>query len=213
MLDAEKLVGLQCYFGGGTAVALLLDEYRESVDVDFMCSDKAAYRRLRSLVFDSDIDALFSSPIAKRRQTRADMDGVRNFIEIDGEAVKFEIVHEGRIELDDSKQTVQGIPTLSTTDLFAQKLLANTDRGFDSATNHRDLIDVLALSTRYGGVPAAAWAKAEGAYGTGVRKAWHRVIELLVRDARYFENCLLTLSVEPAMWAVLGDRLAAEASA
>jgi len=59
MLDADKLALLRCYFAGGTAVALLLDEYRESVDVDLMCADSSAYRALRNLVFDNDIDALF----------------------------------------------------------------------------------------------------------------------------------------------------------
>jgi len=27
-----------CCFGGGTCLALVLDEYRESVDIDFLCA-------------------------------------------------------------------------------------------------------------------------------------------------------------------------------
>ncbi|MCW5622905.1 MAG: nucleotidyl transferase AbiEii/AbiGii toxin family protein [Burkholderiales bacterium] len=137
MLDTKKLKDLRCYFGGGTAVALLLDEFRESVDVDFMCSDRTSYRNLRSLIFEKDIDGLFRVPIRKRRDTRADIDGVRNFVDIDDSPVKFEIMREARIELDDSFQVISGVASLSTADLFAEKLLANADRGTDMSTNQR----------------------------------------------------------------------------
>jgi hypothetical protein len=33
----------QCYFGGGTAIALSLAEYRESRDVDFLCASNEGY--------------------------------------------------------------------------------------------------------------------------------------------------------------------------
>ncbi len=35
-LDAEFLAQSGCYFGGGTAIVLSLNEYRESMDVDFL---------------------------------------------------------------------------------------------------------------------------------------------------------------------------------
>ena len=37
-LNPENLKKSECYFGGGTAIALSLDEYRESVDIDFLCA-------------------------------------------------------------------------------------------------------------------------------------------------------------------------------
>lgn len=39
-----------CYFGGGTAIVLQLDEYRESLDVDLMCASQDGYRALRDTV-------------------------------------------------------------------------------------------------------------------------------------------------------------------
>ena len=42
--DPSVLSEAKCYFGGGTAIVLQLEEYRESVDIDFLCSDIEAYR-------------------------------------------------------------------------------------------------------------------------------------------------------------------------
>lgn len=40
-LDDEILERNACFFGGGTRIVLELDEYRESLDVDFLCADQA----------------------------------------------------------------------------------------------------------------------------------------------------------------------------
>lgn len=34
----------QCYFGGGTQLAMTYGEYRESRDVDFLCSSRDGFR-------------------------------------------------------------------------------------------------------------------------------------------------------------------------
>ena len=49
-LNGPLLREHNCLFGGGTAVALRYGEYRESVDIDFLVSDVACYRRLRLLL-------------------------------------------------------------------------------------------------------------------------------------------------------------------
>jgi hypothetical protein len=41
-LDAAMLREHRCYFGGGTAIVLKRDEYRESLDIDFLLSDLLA---------------------------------------------------------------------------------------------------------------------------------------------------------------------------
>jgi hypothetical protein len=46
-IDGAALRERRCLFGGGTAIALRCGEYRESVDIDFLVSDLAAYRQLR----------------------------------------------------------------------------------------------------------------------------------------------------------------------
>lgn len=197
--NAGLLRSLECYFGRGTAIALLLDEFRESADVDFLCSSKEGYRALRTLLFEQDLDGLFQRPIAKLRDTRADMDGVRNFIDVNGTPVKFEIVHEARIALSKPEFDIAGAPALALADLFAEKLLQNTDRGLDRATASRDAIDLLALVHRYGTIPERAWEKSTEAYGTSVQVAWRKTLAVLQRDTRYFDDCLVQLSVDESI--------------
>lgn len=49
-LDADFLLRANCYFGGGTQIVLANGEYRESRDVDFICSSRDGFRILREAV-------------------------------------------------------------------------------------------------------------------------------------------------------------------
>ncbi|MGJ0578988.1 nucleotidyl transferase AbiEii/AbiGii toxin family protein [Xenorhabdus bovienii] len=57
-IDADFIEDAECYFAGGTAIVMLLDEYRESVDIDFLCSSREGYSKLRSSVAPSLVIAL-----------------------------------------------------------------------------------------------------------------------------------------------------------
>jgi hypothetical protein len=65
-LDATKLAEWECFFGGGTAITLALGEYRESVDVDFLCASTEGYRQLRAAVFDGRLDGLTRTGTCQR---------------------------------------------------------------------------------------------------------------------------------------------------
>ena len=45
--DAANLSQCRFLFGGGTRIVLDLEEYRESHDIDFLCSDAEGYAELR----------------------------------------------------------------------------------------------------------------------------------------------------------------------
>ena len=45
-LNGSLLLDAECYFGGGTAIVLNIDEYRESVDIDFLCASQEGYTAL-----------------------------------------------------------------------------------------------------------------------------------------------------------------------
>ena len=83
MMNTRFLQEALCFFGGGTAISLLLGEYRESIDVDFLCADQAGYRQLRSSVFDHHLGDLFSIPPTLLRDVRADQYGIRAVVLID----------------------------------------------------------------------------------------------------------------------------------
>lgn len=164
-LDAGKLSRHKCYFGGGTVIALLHGEYCESRDVNFLVSDLESYRELRAVVTKDGIAGLFKKPMKQLRDARMDQYGIRTIIEIDDVPIKFEIVLEGRIELDTppADNSVCGVLALAPVDQIAEKLLANSDRWADDSVDSRDLVD-LAMMLRGGRIPLAALEKAGRAY-------------------------------------------------
>ena len=59
LIKIENLVQCGCLFGGGTALVLQLGEYRESVDIDFLCGSIHDYGRIRRGIFDEGNTFLF----------------------------------------------------------------------------------------------------------------------------------------------------------
>jgi hypothetical protein len=202
-LDDALLLDAECYFGGGTAIALQLGEYRESVDVDFLCSSTAGYRRLREAVFAGDFAALTRQPMKTLRPLRTDQYGIRTFVDIGGVPIKFEIVREARIELSGAVAAGFSVPLLSKEGLFAEKLLANVDRVHDRATFNRDALDLGMMVLAWGPVPTESWEQAERAYGPAVRTALEQAAERLA-DAEWLESCVsaLSMSIEDGRRAV-----------
>jgi len=198
-LNVPLLTEAGCYFGGGTAIVLLLDEYRESVDVDLLCTSHEGYRTLRNAVNENSLGPLLTQAMPLARAVRADRYGIRTFLMVDDVPIKFEIVREDRIPL--QAQTHPGIPilTLSQVDMFAEKLLANTDRWADRSTTSRDIIDLAMMIHHWGPILPSAWLKVEDAYGASARRAFVKAQELLADEAHLAE-CLRKMSME-ARWA------------
>lgn len=186
-LNSDLLCENRCLFGGGTAIALAFGEYRESVDIDFMCDDKDGYRRLRSLVDQSGLAWAFSPEVKLEREPRVDQYGIRSAVSMGGaRPIKFEIVFESRITLDAPRpeERICGVWRLTDVDLVASKLMANADRWRDDSVMSRDLID-LAMMSPDPAVMAAGRAKAELAYGSSVANSFVKAkTELLERSNR-----------------------------
>jgi hypothetical protein len=197
-LDAGVLVAHRCYFGGGTAIVLRRNEYRESLDVDFLVSDIDGYRGLRELVTDSGgINALARRPLHPLREVRADQYGLRTLIDVEGSPVKLEIIHEGRIVLDapSADDHVCGVWTLSTLDMAASKLLANADRWADPGVFHRDLID-LAMLEPSPEILRAAIGKASRAYGDSIEHCLDAAIDLLGDKPERLDQSIAALRID-----------------
>ena len=132
-LNSEILLQHQCLFGGGTAITLSHDEYRESVDIDLMISNKDNYRELRQrLTSGNDLAPIIreGSKLLLAREIRADQYGIRTMISAGGVEIKFEIVFEGRIQFQEPKQEdrICGVSTITRSDMATCKLLATSDR-------------------------------------------------------------------------------------
>ena len=77
-LNRPLLASAKCYFGGGTRIVMELDEFRESVDIDFLCSDRAGYRLLRNAVTERSLGEIFIGDYELIREVRRDMYGIRD---------------------------------------------------------------------------------------------------------------------------------------
>ena len=195
-LDAELLLKNRCLFGGGTAIALAHGEYRESADIDFICSSVDGYRELRNLVNKGGVEALLNTPLAPLRPPRIDQYGIRCAFGIDQLPVKFEIVFEGRVVLADPgpQDRICGVWTLALQDQVVTKLMANSDRWADDAVMSRDLIDLSMLSDS-GLLLAEGVAKAKRAYGDSISADFAKARQhLLGRDGR-LERCMKAMGI------------------
>ncbi|MBL0727357.1 nucleotidyl transferase AbiEii/AbiGii toxin family protein [Piscinibacter sp. HJYY11] len=198
-LDAPFLLAHRCLFGGGTAIALRYGEYRESVDIDFVVSDLAGYRELRQrLTGTQGLQAIVrdGASLQPVREVRADQYGLRTLLKVDEVEIKFEIVLEGRIELDPPgpDDLVGGVAALTRVDMAATKLLANSDRWADDSVFSRDLID-LAMMQPKGKLMKQALAKAQAAYGDSVERDLGKAVDhLLGREGR-LERCMTVMQV------------------
>lgn len=200
-LDAATLRQYGCLFGGGTCIALRYGEYRESVDIDFLVSDATGYRGLRQLLTGPEglaaICHAHATPLAVLRDIRADQYGIRTLVQMDGQAIKLEIVREARITLEPpvADDTVCGISSLTWLDLATSKLLANSDRQADDGVFSRDVIDLAMMGLP---LPAlrAALAKAAEAYGPSVARDLGKAIDRLQNRSGWLERCMQVMAME-----------------
>lgn len=199
-LDGDVLRQHGCLFGGGTCIALRYGEYRESVDIDFLVSDAAGYRELRQLLTGAEgINAMIrpgTQALVMLRELRADQYGLRTVLQMDGQAIKFEIVREARIGLETPGQddVVCGISTLTPMDLVASKLLANSDRQADDGAFNRDVIDLAMMGLRLP-VLRLALAKAQQAYGPAVSRDLGKAIDRLQERHGWLERCMQAMAM------------------
>ena len=194
-MDGNLLQETQCYFGGGTAIVLSLGEYRESDDIDFMCASEEGYRALRNIAFDKGLAGFFSHSPRQIRDLKSDRYGIRTFVEVDGVAIKMEIVREDRISLSGELNPVWGVPVLSQTDMYAEKLLANADRFADASTASRDIIDLAMMIREWGPIPDEAWTKVKNPYGESVEKSFAKACQLIEKPD-YLASCLKKMHMD-----------------
>ncbi len=200
-LDGPMLREFNCLFGGGTAIALRYGEYRESVDIDFLVSDVQSYRGLRqSLTGPSGIKAIMrdvAAPLTQVRELRSDQYGIRTMLLVADLPIKFEIVLEGRVDLEKpgAGDEVCGVATLTPLDMMASKLLANSDRWNDDGVFSRDVIDLAMMSPTLPLLRKAV-AKAEQAYGQSICQDLDKAIGRLRDRHDWMDRCIKAMAMK-----------------
>lgn len=208
-LSGPLLAEHHCWFGEGTAIVLQNGEYRESVDIDFLVSDGQSYRQLRQTVRDLGLAALTTGELNVGRPPSVDGYGIRTSVLVTGIAIKFEIIHEGRIALDvpSAKDQICGVRSLTRVDQVATKLLANDDRGADTSTFSRDLID-LAMMKPDAATLKAGVGKAASAYGKSVGESLRGAVSYLREQPPRLDECIRALHIDApraAVWQNIRD--------
>lgn len=209
ILDAPLLAENNCWFGGGTAIVLANGEFRESADIDFLVSDPKSYRTLRQMVRDHGLDALAIRELEVGRTPSVDGYGIRTSVLVARVAIKFEIIHEGRIDLDTPAEgdEICGLRILTRTDQVATKLLANDDRWADTSTFSRDLIDLAMMKPDTAALKAGA-RKAVDAYGTTVGESLDNAVSYLRDRPQRLDEYIRALKIDApraAVWQSIRD--------
>jgi hypothetical protein len=190
----------QCFFGGGTAIALRYGEFRESVDIDFLISDIGLYGKVRNDIRDHhDLSPLLlpGKTLGLIRELRTDQYGIRTVIGIGEAKIKLEIISEGRISFDlpEPKEFIDGIPSLTRLDSIASKLLVNSDRYADDSVYSLDLIDLAMIKPTKKELHLAM-EKAKKAYGDSIQRDLVRSIDYLFRREKRLDKCTDYLKID-----------------
>lgn len=209
-LNAEVLDQCHCFFGGGTAIVLARSEYRESVGIDFLVSDKSGYQKIRQLLTGEGIKAITRKgmQIETAREIRADQYGIRTMLRVGGMEIKFEIVFEGRVQLQvpPIESQICGVSTLTSLDMATTKLLANSDRWSDDAVNSRDLIDLAMVDLSRTELTLAI-EKASEAYGDAITRDLLKAIDILEQRRGRLEKCMEALKIDQVPKALLWSKI------
>lgn len=204
-MNSEFLKESCCYFGGGTRLTMTLGEYRESNDVDFLCSDTCGWGTLRSTVTNRSLGSIFTHPPELLREVRTDRYSIRTFVQIHDTPVKFEIIREGNLSIAGEISRELPVMVVARASSVAQKLLANADRGTDRAFGFRDIIDLAFIAASWEeSTFEEGWLRAADAYSDQIiRSGLSNALNLVKNESRLWQQSLSRMSVT----AGIDDRL------
>jgi len=174
ILNVDFIKAHGILFCGGTRLTLENNEYRESLDIDFVPKNLKLFSDLRqeftkngarNLFIDEKMNANEISPV---NEFRIDRYGIRFIVKTLCCPVKFEIFSEDRLSFSDAVFTGAGelsIPATAMKDQFAAKFISNCDRVFDRSTFLKDFVDLSILMNRYPELSNYAFRVASDIYG------------------------------------------------
>ena len=191
-LDHHLLERLGIFFGGGTAIALRLHEFRVSTDIDLFCRDDNALYAARHIAVEEGAENFFSQDVTVTTQ-RVDRNGRKLFVTAGETEVKCEIFNLALFPIMGERTGLFPVPTLTPYELFTAKLSSNANRFMDSSTKNKDIIDLGAMLNAWGEMPRAVWETAYSKYGQAdidgaFRKATARLLSR--KELRMTEDCL-----------------------
>lgn len=201
-LNSDLLIQSDTFFSGGTAISLKNDEFRESIDIDFLCFSSSGYRKIRNQITNKNLGKiLIDNEISIPKGIKFDRYGIRCVLQIENVNIRFEIVSETRQEntpgFDTNINGLEGVPVLNNEGLLTQKMLAMSDRGTDKFNASRDAIDFIVLANNPYLDFTTAFNDACFSYGEKtVIKGIQDSIETLLNNESYYQDCLKSLDID-----------------
>ena len=193
---ADVLTRAACHFAGGARLAMALGEYRESDGIELLCTDIPGYRLLRNAIRQHSLGCILRQPLPLLREVRADRYGIRTFLDIDGQPLRFEIVADWRIPLAAPADCAARVPELDRVSCFAGKFLANTDRWRAPSGHGRDLVDLAFMAQGWGHEGAqSGLVRAHHAYGDVALDALAGAVRQMEGDPEHRRRCSRDLGV------------------
>lgn len=199
--NADFLAENHILFGGGTRIALEIDEYRESVDIDFLCPTRESYRAVRQQVTNASLGALVLNEFKYAREIQADRYAVRTVIIVQDTKIKLEFVSFNEYQLTTESNPLFPVPSLSKESCFVTKLLANADR----ATNYpfKDIYDLLAMCHAWGEIPPQAWHIAESFYADDVARKLVMALEHITANQKEHVKAAQAMLMKPEWFEIV----------
>lgn len=173
-------------FGGGTRIALELNEFRTSVDIDFLCPDKNSYRAVRSQARSNSLGDLISSPIRLKREVRTDRDAVRTIIEAKECLIKVEFVAFDNYNLKAADDVKWGVPIIDVNSCYITKILANADRFREPVK--KDIVDLIKMFESWGEPSDYVWAEVDSHYGKVGFDSLYQALDDILTKPRHLEK-------------------------
>lgn len=186
-------------FGGGTRISLEIDEYRESIDIDFLCQDKSSYRAVREQVTNLTLGELVIKDFTYAREIRSSRDSVITLLDCSGEKIKLEFVCFDNYELTRGEdQSLFPVPYIDHTSCFYTKLLSNADRALSPP--YKDVLDIVAMVWKWGSIPEEALEHARSHYSTDVDRKLARALEHMVVNKQKYYQASKDMSISTDMF-------------
>jgi hypothetical protein len=196
-LNAPFLAANDCFLSGATPIVLSLGEYRLADGLSLTCFTQDGYRHVREAVSQASLGPIFGQTIELAGPVRADRFGVRAYVMVESTPIHFELLKEGRFGRANLAGSLGAVPTLSRSDLFVERLLANADQYGSSTTINVPVVDLAMMVADWGAIPEEAWERAQRAYGPSVTQAYAAAV-MMLRDADKRSRCVRDTSLEPA---------------
>jgi hypothetical protein len=175
-------------FGGGTRIALELGEYRESIDIDFLCPDTASYRAVRKQITSNNLGDIIAGNVTLAREVMPNRYAVRTVLELDGTRVKLEFVSFDDYKIHSMEDSPFPVPCIDRDSCYITKLLAHADRHAEPI--RKDFIDLLMMFEKWGPPSEKTWHEVDRHYGDNPRTTLLKYLGLFIDDQTFiFNNC------------------------